>query len=61
MADIKFGKFLGSLPTVLQPDTVYYVLVDGVCTQYVSNSDGTKAFPVESSTELDPFLLMGVN
>lgn len=46
MAAMFVAKIVDSLPAVLQANTVYLVLVDGVCKQYVTNADGTAVYPM---------------
>lgn len=54
MSGIIFRK-VNQLPTVLEPNAVYIVLSEDVnsCEFYVTDSDGTIALPLKSSSNTD--------
>ena len=63
MAKMRIEKVDGSLPTTLQPDTLYFVKVGSSVSTYMTDSTGATAYPTSngssSSDSLNPFLLMG--
>ena len=68
MANLKFQKVNGSLPTTLEADTVYLLKTPTGVEMHVSDSTGASSFRVGGAAQqgsaedpIDPFLLMGVS
>ncbi len=56
---LKFQK-VNTKPTVIEPDTLYFVKNGPGFDQYLSNAAGTELVPMNLADDIDPFLLMGV-
>lgn len=68
MANLKFQKVDGALPTTLEADTVYLLKTPGGLEMHVSDSTGASSFQVGGAAQqgsagdpIEPFLLMGVS
>jgi hypothetical protein len=61
MAKLRIEK-VAALPSILTPDTLYFVKVGSTITSYLTDHTGTTAYPTSaaSSNDVHPFLLMGV-
>lgn len=56
---LKFEK-VNTKPTVIAPNTLYFVKNGAGFDQYLSDSTGSNLIPMNVTDDIDPFLLMGV-